>query len=168
MNRNFVNFRVVYDDLTDEVLRSSESFLKDHLANWFEQIDETPAVGGLIRSLETDLDFETWQTEREASIQSMAGSGELRWPKGREARLGMQLQLFRRIAEETLDAFDFSRNYMGSGNDLDAQISEFTDQVFRPMARDLRRFLEERLSEASEAEVPARAHSPKSESEGIL
>ncbi len=154
MNRNFVNFRVVYDDLTDEVMRSSEG-LKDHLRNWFEQIDETPAVGSLIQSLEAGLDLDRFIEEREATIQSMAGSGELRWPKGREQRLGMQLQLFRRISEEKLDAFDFSRNYMGSGVDVDDQIREFADQVFRPMARDLRRFLEERLAEASEAEVPA-------------
>jgi hypothetical protein len=155
MNRNFVNFRAVFHDLTDEVLRSSGSFLKDHLSNWFEQVDETPGVGPLIRSLEANLDFEQWKTEREESIQSMAGSGELRWPKGREHRLGMQLQLFRRIAEDRLDAFDFSSNYMGRGADLDEQISLFTDQVFRPMARDLRRFLEERLAEAREDEFPA-------------
>src|SRR5882724_7646359 len=112
MNRNFVNFRALYDDLTDEVMRSSEAFLKDHLANWFEHIDETPAVGALIQSLEAGLDFDNFKEEREATIQSMAGSGQLRWPKGREQRLGMQLQLFRRIAEDKLDAFDFSRNYV--------------------------------------------------------
>jgi hypothetical protein len=155
MNRNFVNFRALYDDLTDEVMRSSEAFLKDHLANWFEHIDETPAVGALIQSLEAGLDFDKFKEEREATIQSMAGSGQLRWPKGREQRLGMQLQLFRRIAEDKLDAFDFSRNYMGRGVDVDEQIRLFEDQVFRPMARDLRRFLEERLAETSEAEVPA-------------
>jgi hypothetical protein len=155
MDGHFVNFQRVYDLLTAEVLTSKSSMLPQHLAIWFERLDNTPGVGSLIGSLDEAVNFPAWKAEREATVKSMVGSGELRWPKERERRLGMQLALFREIAEEKFDAFDFAHNFFYADNNVDDTVSEFVVQVFGPMSRDLRLFLQERSEEAEERPIPA-------------
>jgi hypothetical protein len=156
MDGNFVNFRAVYDLLTDEVMNCRAAFLAQHLSNWFERLDNTPGIDEFVHTLEEALDFEGWQKEREETVGSFIGSGELRWPKGREKRIGIQLLLFRRIASEQMDAFDFAHNYFYPGtNRIDDTVRELTDQVFGPMARDLRLLLEERVAENESGDIPA-------------
>jgi hypothetical protein len=155
MDVNFAKFQRAYDLLTDEVLRSDASQLPQHLGNWFERLDDTAGIADLISSLEEALDFARWKAEREASIGSMVGSGELIWPKGRERRLGIQLNLFREIASGRIDAFDFGHNFFYAGNNINANVSLFLEQVFGPMARDLRLYIEERVEEAEDGDIPA-------------
>lgn len=93
---NFANFRAVYDDMTGEVLRSHVQFLADHLANWFRTLDTTAEIALEIRELQASVDFESWKAEMETSMQLQR---PLTWPKEPEKRLGMQLMLFRSVAE---------------------------------------------------------------------
>jgi hypothetical protein len=51
---NFVKFRAVYDDLTDEVGRSTHAFLQERLRNWFSSLDETPMCIRSLRGLKRD------------------------------------------------------------------------------------------------------------------
>lgn len=68
----------------------------------------------------------------------------------------MQLLLFRRIANEQMDAFQFAHNYFYPGtNRIDDTVRELTDQVFGPMTRDLRFLLEERVAESEGGDIPA-------------
>jgi hypothetical protein len=41
---DFANFRAVYDDLTQEVMRAYVQFLADHISNWFRTLDTTSEV----------------------------------------------------------------------------------------------------------------------------
>ena len=140
---DFANFRAVYDDLTDEVLRAHNQFLVDHLANWFRIIDTTPAVSSVVRHLQSGLDFDSWYKEQSATATGMGGN--LTWPSGSEKRLGMQLLLFRAAASRKADIAWFGHIYLPSSDkSINNAARRFVDQVFRPMARELRRYLEER------------------------
>ena len=94
---------MVYDALTDEVMRTTHAFLPGHLTNWFLTIDETPSVAGIVARLQSGLDLNSWLTECLDSNGGM-GSTRLFLPKEREKRLGMQLLLFRAIADGKQDA----------------------------------------------------------------
>jgi hypothetical protein len=40
---DFVNFRAVYDELTDEVERAKYQFIPDHPKSWYRTLDTTPS-----------------------------------------------------------------------------------------------------------------------------
>jgi hypothetical protein len=103
---NFVKLRAVYDDLTDEVGRSTHAFLQEHLRNWFSSLDETPDVYSIVTRLEKGLDFERWHADARKTIGSMVGCGTLTWPREREKRLGIKLLLFRKFASVKTDPMD--------------------------------------------------------------
>lgn len=155
MDRNFVVFRAVFDDLTDEVERARYQFFPDHLRNWFEQIDETPGVNAIIQRLEAGLDFPTWLKEQEKSVSSMAGSGKLRFPEDKEKELGMKLLLFREFANGRAQAFQFAHRFVYTKGDMNALTGEVVSQLFSPMARSLRRLLEREFTEREDGTVPA-------------
>lgn len=152
---DFTNFRAVFDELTDEVARARHQFFLEHLANWYQLLDETPGVSAAIKALEEGHDVPRFLKESEDTMGSFVGSGTLLWPKDSKQRLGMKLAVFRSMAEEKIDALDFSHNFSYVDKYHDANISALSDQIFMPMARDLRRYLE-RLDAAGELEsIPA-------------
>jgi hypothetical protein len=153
MNGNFANFRAVYDALTDEVGRARYQFLPDHLRNWFEVLDTTPSVATIVRRLQAGLDVENWIKESMTSMTGMVGSGKLSWPANREQSLGMKLLLFRQFAKGKQEIAGFGHYFMYVGNNINDNAQAFVEQVFMPMARELRRLLEQEL--ASTAAAPA-------------
>jgi hypothetical protein len=72
---DFSNFRAVYDELTDEVTRARYQFVADHLRNWFEHLDDTPAVLLIVSRLQSELDFPEWYKQQKATVRSMVGAG---------------------------------------------------------------------------------------------
>jgi hypothetical protein len=158
-NRNFTNFRAVYDDLTGEVERSSEQFLTDHLENWFSLIDETPGVREFVKQLENSSSYLLWRIELKRPLNlpqagDPQGTNYLMWPQGRDKRLGTQLSLFREISRRHEDAGEIgAKHLLGSSNSTGAK--DLVAQVFSPMARDLRRRLEDELVDRPEQSVPA-------------
>jgi hypothetical protein len=98
MNRNFINFRAVYDELTDEVLRSSNAFLPDHLQHWFEHLDETPDVARVVAELQKLANADEWLAGLAAKRN--LGSRDLDFPKGRNESLALRLSIFRAAAEK--------------------------------------------------------------------
>src|SRR5258707_15863378 len=98
-----LNFRAIYDELTDEVSRSAHAFLQEHLSNWLSSLDETPGVSAIVVRLGEGLDFERWYADAKETMGSMVGSGTLTWPREREKRLGMKLMLFRQFASGKID-----------------------------------------------------------------
>jgi hypothetical protein len=101
-NRNFTNFRAVYDELTDEVARSRPQFLPDHLNNWLALIDETPGIRDIVRKIESSPGLEQFEFMNRQRVSKSVlppppfpGSrppGPLQWPADREKRLGMMRQ----------------------------------------------------------------------------
>jgi hypothetical protein len=147
---DFANFRTVYDDLTGEVMRSHVQFLADHLSNWFRTLDTTSEVAPIIQKLQSKIDFEPWKKELEVSVRL---NRSLSWPKEPDERLATQLLLFRSAAEGGNGGViaGYGWRFIPSQDpDINNSARRFIDQVFRPMAAELRRYLERQL-----AAVPA-------------
>ena len=120
-NRNFTNFRAVYDDLTDEVVRARSQFVPDHLDNWFALIDETPGVREIVQKIESSVSLEQYQfINRLKPSRGVLpppppigrSMGPLEWPADRERRLGMKLNVFREIARRKLSIADFEEAFI--------------------------------------------------------
>lgn len=154
---DFTNFRAVYDFLTDEVLRASHAFIPDHLENWFRTIDETPLVRAIIERLEGDQDARKFIEECcQLPPGSLVGSIRLNWPDDPEKRIGMKLRVFREVARKEVDVTWLGQMFTSiNSSRLDDYAREFMQQVFGPLARELRRFLEQRAAELSLADIPA-------------
>lgn len=149
---DFTNFRAVYDELTDDVIRARHQFVAEHLGNWFATLDDTPRVSSIIRELQTGLAVQQFLKDSAATQGGMVGSGTLLWPKDPEKRLGMKLLVFREIAEGRIEAWNFGHDYMYAGGNLDDNARALADQLFSPMAKELRRYLERRMSEIPAAD----------------
>jgi hypothetical protein len=160
---DFANFRAIYDDLTQEVMRSHGQFLADHLANWFRTLDTTAGVAPVIHELQRGLDFEAWQKQQQSDATGMGGT--LTWPTDPEKRLGMKLLLFRSAAEagnaEMISWFGLIF-IPSSDRSISNAAHRFIDQVFRPMANELRKYLENRAEGAPAADriVPLNHNEP--------
>ena len=168
-NRNFTNFRAVYDDLTGEVERSTEQFLPDHLENWFSLLDETPGVHEIVKKLEQTmfLLFNRWLDDimgierpkfmvfAESLKQAREPTKpiELVWPSGRERRLGTQLLVIREIARRRITATAFGLRFL-KDRTPETVGQDVIKHIFSPMARDLRRKFEEELSGNDDAPTP--------------
>lgn len=160
MNRDFVNFRAVYDELTDEVLRSRRAFVADHLQNWFRNIDETPKIAPAIKDLECDLNFEDFFERSSKTGTGGLGMGTFLWPESLRKRLGMSLLLFRRIAEREIDPVQLAFQFAWTSGDANDLVDEFNNQIFRPFARALRQYLQTKIvaeeqPAAADAQIPA-------------
>jgi hypothetical protein len=160
-NRNFTNFRAVYDDLTGEVERSSEQFLPDHLENWFRLIDETPGVREIVRELERPifLTFITWfQEVRKFDTSPLSDRSKARsnltWPQGPDKRLGTQISVFRELAKRNETARNFGARFIRESSEAKAA-RDLIDHIFMPMARELRRRLEAALGDREDLAIPA-------------
>ncbi|MHC2462728.1 hypothetical protein [Bradyrhizobium embrapense] len=149
---DFTNFRAVYDELTDEVLRSRHQFVAGHLQNWFRTLDETSQVSEVIQDLQADLDLDAWYAEQKGASQGM-GPGGLKYPPDARKQLGLKLLLFRHFAAGNEELWQFSRSFVSSSRNLNDLTHDAIDQVFGPMARELRRYLDGELAKRSA--VPA-------------
>jgi hypothetical protein len=96
---DFSNFNAVYNELCDAVVGARYQFFRDHLANFFDTIDQTPAAKRVVGNLESRVDLKAWYAECKKSIGSMVGSGRLDWPKDRTDKLAMRVALLRAFAE---------------------------------------------------------------------
>lgn len=132
---DFTNFRALYDELTDEVSRSRLAFLPDHLRNWFKHLDETTRVFAIVERLETGCDFDGF-------LDVAKQNKKLDWGSAPERSLGLRLSLLREIAMGRENAGILGYHFFGRRSDVDANARELVQQIFEPMARELRRYLE--------------------------
>ncbi len=154
----FADFRAVYDEVTDEVQRARTQFLADHLENWFAVIYQTADAKDLVQKLMNVSGYWRWKLDLESTpIQTSFAPKHtpqkktLKWPRGPENRLGVQLSLFNDIANERIQATEFGAKWLPSDAKDGAQ--ELIEQVFLPMARELRRYLQRML--ADKPTIPA-------------
>jgi hypothetical protein len=143
---DFSNFRAVYDELTDEVNRARYQFLPDHLRNWFEHMDDTPQVAEIVRRLQAGQDLDAWYKQAESTRGSFVGSGALQWPEGKEKALGMKLLMFRACAEKKLEAAMIGYAFVYVGSNINDNAHAVIEQIFMPMASELRRYLEREVA----------------------
>ncbi|MEA2860176.1 MAG: hypothetical protein QOC72_2215 [Methylobacteriaceae bacterium] len=138
---DFSNFRAIYDELTDEVSSARYQFIPDHLQRWFEHIEDAPSIAEIVHKLQEGLNFEEWYEAAKATYDVDGAS--FNWPKEREKNLGMKLLLFRACADGELDAADIGYWFVAQHADLNMLARAFVTDVFVPMARELRRYLEQ-------------------------
>lgn len=143
---DFANFRAVYDELTDEVDRARYTFLPDHIENWFRTLDTTPRVSEIIKRLEQGVNYREW---RDALTRNVAAQTNFNWPKDQEQALGIKLSLFRSFKRPD-DIANFGYSFIQSHQDINANARDVIDQIFMPMARELRRYLQQATAPAAD------------------
>jgi hypothetical protein len=137
---NFTNFRAIHDELTDEMTRASHKFLPDHLRNWFDQLDNTPRVSEIVARLQDGVDIVGWLQQAEDTKNLEFALGD------REKALGTKLLLFRTFGDKKQDIGLFGFRFLRVSRDVNDNARAFVEQVFSPMARELRRYLEGELA----------------------
>jgi hypothetical protein len=94
--------------------------MPDHLANWYRTLDTTARVAAVVRRLEAGVDFKTWRHD----LTRSRGDRGLDLPKEPEKALGMELALFRRFSESTIDDIPtFGYAFMRVGKNFDDNAS---------------------------------------------
>jgi hypothetical protein len=137
---DFANFRAVYDELTDEVNRARYQFLPDHIGNWFKTLDTTPRISAIIDRLEKGVDYRTWRHALTRAVQNP----RIEFPAETEQSLGIKLQLFRNFTVGAPDDFaTFGFAFMRTGKNVNDNAHAVVEQIFMPMARELRRYLQQ-------------------------
>lgn len=144
---DFANFRAVYDELTDEVERSSHIFVSDHLRNWLQALDTTSNVAPIIKRLEAGVNYLQWRTNLAADVTQT-----ITFPAAREQALGIKLHLARAFADKKEDVATFGFAFMRQGRSIEDNARGVIQQIFMPMARDLRRYLETHVGQVPAAD----------------
>jgi hypothetical protein len=133
-------FLDLYRDLASEVEQAHYEFLPERLSRWFNLLDTTPGVAEITRRLETqgEVDYNPWQVNLQASRELPRP-----WHPEADRAMGIRFVLFRFFSThspEEISAFGFE--HFGRSNDLDANAHAVIAQIFMPMTRDLRRYLD--------------------------
>lgn len=146
-----------YDAAAEDVIRSNYRNYPDNLQRWFYVLGNDPVSSHVALDLENSVDAQKWFDEAMAA-QRATRRGELNWPLQASERLGIQLSLFRSFADRKIDAAQFGKIFFyRRGNDFHAVVGNINDQVFAPLARDLRRHILRVATSIPDtaAEVPA-------------
>ena len=143
-----------YDIMADDTAHSSRQFFVDNLRRWLNLIEETPQAADVAKALGHKMALQEW-TDAYTTHPHQIGGGNIKWPPGRDARLGAQLDLFRIFERGEWDAMQFGFTTLQSGRHASDAIRAVVDQVFTPMARDLRRTIDDFWIEKSSEFIPA-------------
>lgn len=131
------------------------AFAPERLQEWFAHLDGEPEAAAAIAKIQDGQDFLAW-FEAQAREQRL-GIQKLQWPPDNDRRLGMQLLLFRAVAREGLNVGALGKKYVpGSGRNINDNTRAFIDQIFRPMSRELVRY----LRRVGQAEMEAERSAP--------
>lgn len=132
-----------FDDLGDRVIYSRERDFSINLNDWLSCLERAPdPISSEISRIQNCAEASDLEEKVMTRPGSMVGSGQFRWPNSMDERLCLKLVLSRKLADESIDpmniAFDYY--YIGDSN-IDANIGEMGDRLYRPFFSDLRRHL---------------------------
>lgn len=97
------------------------------------------------------VDFDSWYSERMASMGGFLGSGELMFPTDLDLRLSMMYQLVRKITESEIDLIGFTRTFFATNDSRkESRLYAFSNAIIQPLARELSYRFEEVLESLSE------------------
>lgn len=136
------DFLEEFDEVSDRVARARHEDFARVLRRWFAVFEEAPeAVAARVRWL---MDIHPW-VQNEATLtkeNSGMGNSQLLWPDNREQRLSAQLTLFKELAEERIEAWNFAFEYFStSSNNINDTLHQMTEHLFEPHVAELRRYL---------------------------
>lgn len=148
-------FFVDYDAWADETMHSLHQFFADNVQRWISLLDETPESARIVGPLGERLKRDQW-VEKYTTPAAQIGGGTVKWPQDRRQRLGAQLDLFRIFANGEWDAAQFGFLLLRTGQkNINAVLREVSDHVFRPLARELRRYIEDGWIDNASDLIPA-------------
>jgi hypothetical protein len=146
-----------FDAATDDVRWSDYHTHTEALRRWFYVLDQNELASEIVKALEVSVDIEKWYNENVTLAQVQMGVGEpIKWPLPLAERLATQLSLFRAFSEgkvEAVNPFGFFF-YRRRDEDFHGVTANINEQLFQPLARDLRRQI------ARAAEGQESAHEP--------
>lgn len=134
-----------FQDYADDVSRSRYRTFADSMRRFTSTLVSTTPLGDVVGQL-PPVDFDAWYAAQRATVGGMVGSGVLRWPDNGSERLSLQVELMRRMASGELDILNFTTDFMWAGNNINDNVAEFVQQVFRPFVRDFLRFAHDTIS----------------------
>lgn len=146
-----------YDAASEDVIRANYRTYPESLERWFYMLDQDTTSAKIVADLENAVDAPKWYDDLMIN-ERMTRRGELKWPLDLPERLGIQLSLFRSFAQQKINAAQFGKPFFYQrGDDFHAVVRNISDQVFSPLARDLRRHILRGATPAvdAQAEVPA-------------
>jgi hypothetical protein len=145
-----------YDDLVATITNSNNALYQQNLARLFSFLDETPAFARVVAALEALNDFDAWYRELEARQRNHGmGGAPLNFPANRDAALGTQITLFRRMGIGKIQAAIFAHVYIAPRErNINSSINQLSNQLFWPMSRSLRRRLERIETGFQDLQIP--------------
>jgi hypothetical protein len=151
------------------VSRAQHQFVADHLRNWFETIDQTPRPAAIVARLEKLVNFKEWYEVMQVNYRKNGGNFTLDFGHTKDKKLAMRLALFRAISRNELNAAEVGFQWTNTGEkNINATARNLIQQIFMPMARELRRLFEAELNSPATAPAADRDVSLNHNSQGYL
>lgn len=140
-----------YDGWVTELSGAAYKQVPDFLLSWYRALDTTTDINTIIRRLEGRVDFEKWST----SLALTSSDLPLRWPDDPEDALGMKLQLFRMLNSRAPEEIAiFAKSHLDEGRGPTESTQALIRQIFLPMARELKRYIEQEIEEGPSEKIP--------------
>ncbi|QBB69352.1 hypothetical protein ELE36_02600 [Pseudolysobacter antarcticus] len=105
---------------------------------------DTAPLAGFLQSVLAPFDFDAWWAASVTPPLGMIGSGSLRWPTERGARVAAQIEACRRIADKRLDLVRLIHDNFPNTSQLSQIVATFVSNIVVPLVRDVSRLTESR------------------------
>jgi hypothetical protein len=145
-----------YDAATQDVILANYRTYPLNMRKWFYVVEQENPLGPVVTDLENTLDARRWLDEQiNAPPMGSMGGGLLTFPLDRRERMSDQIFLCRFLSENDLNVHKIGLDFFRRGTEnRDGTIENINQELFRPMARDLRRYFE-RVANDQQTEIPA-------------
>lgn len=157
MSNQFDKLFAEYDELVSDISNSTHIFFRGNLKRWLNFLDSSAQFARpILQQLEASANFPVWYEPYRIAMMGM-GNASVEWPDKRRERLGTELLLFRQFANDGIDPLVFALTILGTGRNGNDGVRGIINQMFIPMARELRRYLrnETVVSSGGDTFVPA-------------
>ena len=154
-NDSFTELFAEYDDLANDVERSKASSFRSHVQRWLDFLDRIYHLAlPILRELETSIDLDDW-TLNQGNFISEDPTQRFDWPDNQRQRLGVQLQILRRIAANDEATVVIGMHLDSEPTEADTPLvamgmRKLKQQLFRPIQGELRHYLQNRLRSPGE------------------
>lgn len=110
----------------------------------FIAVIDAPPLSGFLQSALAPFDFEGWWSTSVHPPTGMVGSGTLRWPTERAARVAAQVEVCRRVADDRIHLINLIHDNFPNTRNLTQIVAVFASNIVEPLVRDLSRIAESR------------------------
>jgi hypothetical protein len=135
-----------FQDLNIQILRARHQDFAALMRRWFHNLETGPEI--VAKETRRLMERFPWERVEADVLENHPGMGPdyLNWPDGVEERLGAQLNLFRKLADNEIEPWQFAHQYFGTANpNINDTLHEMTEHLFDGHVGELERFLRRRL-----------------------